>query len=282
MCASTTSDRPARARAGAGALLALLLALPAAPAQANDYVGIVHARHRLTLSTPTPGIVARVLVEPGRRVEAGATLIQLDDRLQATEEQRRRILAQDDSELRAAEQRLKLIEPLAEDARRLAGTPGALSREDAARTELELVATRGRLAQLQAQKQREQLELAAAEHERAQRRVVAPVGGVVVKVDIDAGEWARPGEPLVELIDPSVLHLRANLPAAVARSLREGQALPIAFEPALGLPAVSGQVSFVSPSVDAASGLTEVRLRFANPGGRVPPGIKGTVRIGAR
>lgn len=278
MCSSKTPEHRRRR-----ALFAATLALASAvPAWANDYVGIVHARHQLTLSTPTPGIVARVLAEPGRRVEAGATLIQLDDRLQATEEQRRRVIAADDAELRATEQRLALIEPLAEDTRRLAATPGALSREDAARSELELVAARGRLAQLQAQKQREQLELAVAEQERAQRKVTAPVAGVVVRVDIDAGEWARPGEPLVQLVDTSVLHLRVNLPAAVARTLREGQALNVAFEAALGLAPQPGQVSFVSPAVDAASGLVEVRVRFANPGGRIPPGIKGSVRVGAR
>ena len=278
MCSSKTPERRRRR-----ALFAATLALASAvPAWANDYVGIVHARHQLTLSTPTPGIVARVLAEPGRRVEAGATLIQLDDRLQATEEQRRRVIAADDAELRATEQRLALIEPLAEDTRRLAATPGALSREDAARSELELVAARGRLAQLQAQKQREQLELAVAEQERAQRKVTAPVAGVVVRVDIDAGEWARPGEPLVQLVDTSVLHLRVNLPAAVARTLREGQALNVAFEAALGLAPQPGQVSFVSPAVDAASGLVEVRVRFANPGGRIPPGITGSVRVGAR
>lgn len=278
MCSSKTPEHRHR-----GALLAAALALATAvPAWASDYVGIVHARHQLTLSTPTPGVVARVLAEPGRRVEAGATLIQLDDRLQATEEQRRRVIAADDAELRATEQRLALIEPLAEDARRLAATPGALSREDAARSELELVAARGRLAQLQAQKQREQLELAVAEQERAQRKVTAPVAGVVVRVDIDAGEWARPGEPLVQLVDASVLHLRVNMPAAVARTLREGQALNVAFEAAMGLAPQPGQVSFVSPAVDAASGLVEVRVRFANPGGRIPPGIKGSVRVGSR
>ncbi len=279
-----SSDTRNPGHAPLASLKALLatLALATMPALAQEYVGIVHARHALTLSTSTPGIVARVLVEPGRRVEAGATLVQLDDKQQATEEQRRRVIAQDDSELRATEQRLKIVEPLAEDARRLGSTPGALSREDAARTELDLVATRGRLAQLQAQKQREQLELVAAEQERAQRRIVAPVAGVVVKIDIDAGEWARPGEPLVQLVDTSVLHLRVNLPAAVARTLREGQAMNVGFEPALGLPPQAGQVSFVSPAVDAASGLAEVRVRFPNPGGRVPPGIKGLVKLGAR
>ena len=260
-------------------LVAACLMLLVLPAWSADYTGIVHARHKLTLSVAVPGIVARVLVEPGKRVEAQHALLQLDDRLQGSEEQRRRTVLEDGSEMRATEERLKIVQALAEDARKLAATKGAISREEAARTELDLVATRGRLDQLQAQKKREKLELQVAEQERAQRRLQAPVGGVVTKVLIDVGEWARPGDPLIELVDASVLHLQVNVPAAVARTVREGANLPVSFEPALGLPAVTGTVGFISPAIDAASGLVEIRVRFANPGGRVPPGVKGMARI---
>lgn len=258
--------------------LALLLAAPLA-ALAADYTGIVHARHQLALSVPAPGLVAAVPVQPGRRVQAGQVLLQLDDRLQALEEQRRRIVMDDVSELRATEERLKLVQPLAEDARRLAATKGALSREDLARAELDLLTTRGRLLQLQAQEEREKSEHAAAVGERAQRRLLAPVGGVVTRVAIDVGEWARPGDPLVELVDASVLQLRLNIPAAAARALKEGAALQVSFEPALQLAPVQGRIVFVSPAVDAASGLVALRVQFDNPGGRIPPGIKGTVSL---
>lgn len=259
--------------------LILLLAAFGAPALAADYTGIVHPRHQLTLSVAVPGVVARVLVEPGRRVEAQQPLVQLDERLQVIEEQRRRTVLDDAAEVRATEERLKIVQGLAEDARRLAGTKGAISREEAARTELDLVATRGRLDQLQSQKKRERLEVQTAEQERIQRRLVAPVAGVITKVQAELGEWARPGDPLVELVDASVLHLTVNVPAAVARGVREGASLPVAFEASLGLAPVTGTVSFVSPAVDAASGLVEMRVRFANPQGKVPPGIKGIARI---
>lgn len=252
-----------------------------ATAHAADYTGLVHARHQLTLSVAVPGIVARVAVQPGMRVAAQAPLLLLDDRIQAAEAQRRQVVLDDLSETRATEERLKIVQPLAEDARKLVGTKGAISREDAARSELDWVATRGRLAQLEAQKKRERVEHEAAELERQQRRLLAPVAGVVTKVAIDVGEWARPGDALVELVDASELHLRVNVPAAAARSLKEGATLQVGFEPALGLAPVQGQVSFISPAVDASSGLTALRVRFANPGGRIPPGIKGLISIAA-
>ena len=275
------SVRPHGALAGAlaTALCALATLLPAGAAEAADYTGIVHPRHQLTLSVPVPGVVLRVAVEPGKRVEAQALLLLLDDRAQAAEEQRRKIVVDDLSETHATEDRLKIVQPLAEDARKLVNTRGAISREDAARAELDFVATRGRLAQLEVQKRRERVEHLAAELERQQRRLLAPVGGVITKVAIDVGEWARPGDALVELVDASVLHLRVNVPAAAARTLKEGGALPVAFEPALSLPAVAGKIGFISPAVDAASGLVELRVQFANPAGRIPPGIKGLVSI---
>ncbi|MCE4553058.1 efflux RND transporter periplasmic adaptor subunit [Roseateles cellulosilyticus] len=256
--------------------LLLLATLAAAPALAADYVGIVHARHKLSLSLPVTGIVAKVAVEPGQKVGAGQALVLLDERAQALEEQRRRIQADDVSELRATEERLKVVQPLAEDARKLAASRGALSREDAARNELDFIATRGRLAQLQAQKIREKTELQLAETDRLQRRLVAPVAGVVTKVGIDVGEWAKPGDTMVELVDASVLHLRVNIPAAAARRLKDGQALPVAID---GGDTVNGNVSFISPVTDAASGLVEVRVRFNNPAGRVAAGSKGIVKL---
>jgi len=257
------------------ALAVLLIAGAASGAQAADYVGIVHARHKLSLSLPVAGVVAKVAVEPGRRVEAQQTLIYLDERAQAVEEQRRKTVLDDHSELRATEERLKIVQPLAEDARKLAATKGAISREDAARSELDFVVSKGRLAQLQAQKERERLEFQLAEVDRQQRRLVAPVAGVITKVGIDVGEWARPGDALVELVDASVLHLRVNVPAAAARQLKDGQSLKVKLDTG----EVAGTVFFISPVTDAASGLVEIRVRFNNPGGKITAGSKGIVAL---
>ena len=53
------------------AALALLLSILLGPAAAQEFVGIVYPRHSLSLSVGVPGVVAKVHVEPGARVEAG-------------------------------------------------------------------------------------------------------------------------------------------------------------------------------------------------------------------
>lgn len=248
-------------------------------ALAADYVGIVYPRHDLTLSVPVAGIVSRVLVEPGRRVDARQPLLVLDDRAQVTEEQRRKVMLEDQSEVQATEERLRIVQPLFEDVRKLQGSRGAVSRDEAARVELDVVATRGRALQLQAQKKRERVELQAAELERQLRQLSAPVAGVITKVDVEIGEWAKPGDAVVQLVDASVCFLRVNVPAALARRLKTGTAMTMHFEPALELPEVKGELVFVSPAVDPASGLVELRVRFNNADSRVPAGVKGYVQL---
>src|SRR6218665_2863915 len=115
MCASKTERQ--RTTTMRTPFLPAPLLLLAGGAQAADFVSIVHPRHKLNLSLPVAGVVAKVAVEPGRRVEAGQALILLDERPQTLEEQRRKTVLDDHSELRATEERLKIVQPLAEEAR---------------------------------------------------------------------------------------------------------------------------------------------------------------------
>ena len=205
----------------------------------------------------------------------------VDDRTQVTEIERRKIMLEDLSEVQATDERVKILKPLFEDVRKLQATRGAVSRDEAARVELDYIISHGRAIQLEAQKRREKLELTFAEQDRQLRRLVAPVAGVVARLDVNLGEWAKPGDPLVRLVDASVCHLRVNVPATAALGLREGSSMTVRFEPGLGLADVQGVVSFLSPAVDASSGLVELRLKFNNPTGRIAPGIKGFIRLGA-
>lgn len=266
-------------RTACGAAIALTLLGATAMVHAREFTGLVHARHDLILSVGVPGVVARVPVTVGQRVEARTPLLYIDERMQVTEVQRRKVLLDDLSEQRATEERVRTLGPLYEDTRKLLNGRGAVSRDEVARLELELVTARGRLAQLQAQKVRERVELAAAEQERDLRRLVAPVAGVVTRVDTDVGEWAKPGDALIQLVDADNCYLRLNLPPAAALPLKSGAELSVRFEPATGVAPIKARVSYVAPVIDAASGLVEVRMGFANPKGAVPAGIKGIVDL---
>ena len=77
--------------------------------------------------------------------------------------------------------------------------------------------------------------------------------------------------------DADVCYLRVSISSMALRRLKLDQPLSIQFEPALKLAPVRGRISYLSPGVDAASGLVEMRVTFQNPGWRIPPGVKGSV-----
>jgi len=112
------------------------------------------------------------------------------------------------------------------------------------------------------------------------RQLVAPVSGVVTKVDIEVGEWAKPGEPLIRLVDASTLVFKTNLPMAAVSGLQAGKQVALVIEDGAKLVQVPARLSFVSPVADAASGLVEVRAQVPNPGGRLRAGSKAVLRLG--
>ena len=105
----------------------------------------------------------------------------------------------------------------------------------------------------------------------------APVSSVVTDVLIDPGEWAKLGDVILKLVDLSQVELRLNVPPAFAATLKRGDSVPAVFESAKGS-TVTGLVKYVSPVVDSASGLVDVRIRYPNTRGEIRPGLKGAVR----
>jgi RND family efflux transporter MFP subunit len=248
-----------------------------AVAAPTEFTGLVVARHDLLISPGVAGAVTRVGVEVGQRVKQGQLMVQVDDRMQELEAQRRKQILEDLSELRAARDRLRILTPLFQDSKRAFDAGGSVSREELSRLELDWSSAQARVEQLEVQKKRERIEFEIADQERLQRRLVAPVSGVVTRIDIEIGEWAKPGEPVLQLVDADLCYLRVNVTPGALRGLRPDQPIEVRFEPALKLAPVRGRLSFISPATDPASGLTELRVSFQNPGWRVPPGVKGSV-----
>ena len=282
----TSLTKPARRRvlpaSLAGALLALSLAFGAAPAAAApaEFTGIVYPQHDLTLSVHVPGVVDRVLVSVGQPVRAGQVLLSQDARLQRIEQERRRLIARDATELQTIERRRAALEGLVKDATTLYEQAGTVSRDELTKLRMELDATGGRGEQLREAKKREAAELALAEREEGMRQLVAPIAGVVTMLKVQPGEWAAPGEPLLRLVDASQCELRVYVSQAAARRIKAGQTVRVLIDdPADEAVPVSGRVGFVSPVVDAASALVEVRVTLPNKAGRIRPGVKARLQV---
>lgn len=257
----------------------LLLCLTAAGVQAQtpvtEIVGLVHPVADIKFGASVAGVVDRVLVKPGQAVNSGQPLLEIESQSQKLELQRRKLVAQDFSELEATQARLKVQDEMLQLSQLVASRSQSVSKEELAKLQLERMSTFGRFEQLQSQKAREQVELQLALTDLEQRTLRAPRAGVVVESSIKAGEWAKPGDPLFRLVDAGQVELRVNVPPAVVRGLKVGQRMAASFESGASPVQAEGVVYFVSPVADAASGLVDMRLRFANPKGQIRPGAKG-------
>ena len=123
-----------------------------------------------------------------------------------------------------------------------------------------------------------QVAAAKAHYENAQAQasyaeVRSPINGVVSDRSVYPGEMSASGAPLMSIIDISQVVARANIPVTEAASIKVGRPATISGPGG----EVTGRVTVVSPSVDAAATTIQVWVQAANKGESMKPG--GSVRV---
>lgn len=183
------------------------------------------------LSAPAAGIVMAVPVKEGERVEAGAVIVKLDDRVALAQVEKARHAAQFGEQQMARQNKLKAVE----------GTSEKLLQE----------ATQ-QLAAAQS-------ELAAAQAQLALVQLTSPLAGIVARINVQPGQTAEPNTVVAEVIDPARLVATVNLPVAEAALLKAGQLAELLVERDAKA-AAQGKVLYVSPQVDAKTATVLVRV----------------------
>lgn len=246
---------------------------------AQRFVGVTEPIHDLKLSVPVEGIVASVSVREGQRVQAGAELLRLDDRLQRYEAQRRKAILDDRAKLETARHNEAVLASMLETTRSLYQQTGSVSAEEVKRLEIQHANALGELRALEQDEIREAIELDIARRELERRALQAPRGGRVTMVGVSVGEWARPGEAIVRIVDPSRCYLVVNIDERFARLLKEGDQIPVYVTAGDQELERAGQVLVVSPVADPASGLVRVKIEFGNEDGEIWPGMPASIEF---
>jgi multidrug resistance efflux pump len=166
------------------------------------------------------------------------------------------------------EKKLEVAQKLYESAR-------SISKDDLDMLRLELLQIVGRLDQLNAQKSREEVEYKISQQELALRRLYAPSDGVITKSPLKTGEWAKAGEPLLQLVDVHNLYIKFNIPLRLVQRLVMGLDLKISVDNQL----YNGKVKYIAPVADPASGLIEIKVSIDNSEQKIRPGSKGSVEL---
>jgi len=108
----------------------------------------------------------------------------------------------------------------------------------------------------------------------------APASGVVMEKNVFQGQAFEAGSALYMIADLSEVWMNAEVFEADAGLVREGMRADVTVE-ALPGQGFTGRIQYVYPTLADRTRSIRARVALMNPGGRLKPGMYGTVRITA-
>jgi len=243
--------------------------------------GITESIKDVTLSLSVAGTIETIYIKEGDYIAKGRTILELDKRLEQLETERRKLIWDSKAEVESSLEQVTTLKSLLEATRRLFNSTKSVSREELEKRELEFKLAVAELKRLEVEEQRQRIEYKMAVENLRKRSLVSPISGIVIKLFLEKGESAQPQQPLVQVMDRSKCLWVSNIEEKVGRSLRQGHSVDLEIRAGDGFLKKKGTIIFISPAVDPASGLMEVKVRFDNKNGDVRPGVSGVMLIKA-
>lgn len=259
--------------------LVLAAAVSMSAMQTTGVIGVVRAHDQAVVQSEIPGIVDKILVKEGDVVKEGQALVELRRQRQeiAVEAAKAGLLRAQAQDAETS----NMLETARKERERALAAAQVLAKKEVE----DAVAAVERLeASLRVQKadvDRAQSELKLREHELKQTSLNAPFGGTVTRILVHRGDALNPVEtPVAEVFDMTRLYVEVLLPRQDALRLSVGTKMAVRIEGDwLGRAgAVTGEVSYVNPTVDAASRMVTVKVDIPNPTGAIRPGMVANVR----
>ena len=196
----------------------------------EEVVGTVRSKLRSSIEAKVTARIEKMLVAAGQTVTEGDLLVQLDTReIQSRLDQALPVL-------RNAETEMKRFKSLVEQ--------NAVSR-----SEFDAIESRFRVAQAA---------VTEAETMLAYTKITAPFTGVITRKLADVGDLALPGRALLEIEDPRVLRLEADVPESLIDRVQLGAKLPIGL--AAANQTLDGVVSELAPAAESSTRTFLVKL----------------------
>jgi RND family efflux transporter MFP subunit len=246
-------------------------------AQGLSSRGITEPLRDAKVSAPVGGTIVAVDAKEGQFVKSGDVVIELDSALEALETERRKLLMESTVEVDAARSRLDTLTVDLAGTRKLHDETKSVSDEDLRKKELEHKLADADLQRQILAEQREEIEYRMAAAQLQRRKVTAPFDGMVVQLLLEVGESCSQQQPLFRIVDTRKCRLVVHMEQGPSARLKPGMIVPLRIQETASAVLVQGTVDFISPLIDASSGLREVKIVFDNPDGKVHPGVTGVI-----
>lgn len=215
----------------------------------TDYLATLKSRNAATLQPIVEGDVMKIFVTSGQRVEAGAPVLEIDQRKQeATVNNQEASLKSKEAVLQQATVDLNRKKQLFAD--------GVLARADLDTAQHTYDAAKADAAAAEASIREQQVQL----HYYTVR---APAAGVIGDIPVHVGDHVTPQTMLTTLDPGGTLEAYINVPAEKSAQLRMG--MPVDIVDDNGKTLERTRVSFISPHVDTDSQTLLVKTQVPNP-----------------
>ena len=205
--------------------------------------GITEPFMDVTLGLADAGIIREQFFKEGDAVKKGEAILELDKRLETFEVTRRKAVMEQN----------KMVY---DSTRTLMETTKSVSQEEMNKAEAEYNVAA--------------VDYDIAVQQLANRQLVAPFAGRITEVLLKPGAAVAPYQPLVRLVDTSRCYFVGHVEGKAASNLQPDQTVQIHVDGGVTIP---GKICFISPTVDAASGLAKVKAIFDNADGQIRPGL---------
>lgn len=220
--------------------------LPARAAGPMTVEGITEPFMDVTLGFADAGIIRRQFFKEGDAVKKGDVILELDKELESLEVQRRKAVMEQD----------KMIFNTTSN---LYETTKSVSREDLAKAKADYAVSVA--------------DYGIAVQELANRQLVAPFSGSIVEILLKPGAAVAPYQPLVRVVDTTRCYFVGQVDGKAASDLQLDEPVQVQVDGKT----ITAKICFISPVVDAASGLARIKAIFDNSNAKIRPGISATM-----
>lgn len=110
------------------------------------------------------------------------------------------------------------------------------------------------------------------------KQVVAPISGTVGEVFVKVGDTVSTAQTITNIVQNDALDLRLSVPSNRLTQLRKGLTVEL-IDPTSRKRISTGQINFISPSVDSTAQVVLVKARFPNKNGVLRNGQHVEARI---
>lgn len=228
--------------------------------------GVVEATRQSAIAAQVPARIVEMKVRAGDVVKAGQVLLRLDNRAVAGE------LAASEAQAASARVQLDVAQREYERSQRL------FTQKYISQAAMDVAEAKWKSAE--AQKNASVAQAGVVSTQSTFTTLIAPFAGVVAVVNVEQGDMATPGMPLLTLYDPTLLRVVASVPEGRAGAIDPARRVRIEIGGAASGAIVTEAVSVqVLPTVDPATHSRQVRLTLPDTGPAFTPGTFARVQL---